>query len=227
MSQRAALIHTVSGLVPTFKKLTDELMPGVDIFNMVDESLLQNTIRAGHLQPQTAHRLATLIALAQDAGADAVMVTCSSVGAAVEASRPFIQIPVLRVDQPMVDRAVQIASAAHKRIGVAATLEPTSALVKQRAQAAGQPDLEIIAQLCSGAFEAVTAGDTVTHDRLVSEGLEKLAGQVDVIVLAQASMARVVESLPADSPARQVLILSSPRDGVMALASMLEASVNR
>jgi len=54
---RIALIHTVSGLVPIFKKLTDELLPGVDIFNMVDESLLQNTIRAGYLQPQTAHRL--------------------------------------------------------------------------------------------------------------------------------------------------------------------------
>ncbi len=220
---RVALIHTVSGLVPTFKKLTDELLPGVDIFNMVDESLLQNTIRAGHLQPQTAHRLATLIELAQEAGAEAVMVTCSSVGAAVEASRPFVGIPVLRVDQPMAERAVKLALAASGRIGVAATLattlEPTAALV--RAYAEGQGAVEIVSQLCKGAFEAVTAGDGATADRIVTEGLEQLAGKVDVIVLAQASMARVVDALPADSPARRVPILASPRDGVAALAQRI------
>src|SRR3954463_10128501 len=100
MSKRIAIIHTVSGLVPTFKKLTEELMPGVETFNMVDESLLQNTIRAGHLEPQTARRLVTLVGLAEEAGAEAVLVTCSSVGRAVEAAQSFVNIPVLRVDRP-------------------------------------------------------------------------------------------------------------------------------
>lgn len=219
--KRLAIIHTVSGLVPTFKKLAEELLPGVDTFNMVDESLLQNTIRAGHLQPQTSRRLATLIALAQDAGADAVLVTCSSVGPAVEASRPFVNIPVFRVDQPMADEALRTG----RRIGVAATLSttlgPTGALVRARAEAAGRADIEVISQLCEGAFEAVTAGDTATHDAIVTAGLEKLAAQVDVIVLAQASMARVVENLPPESPARRVPILSSPRSGVQAVAEAL------
>ncbi len=34
MSKRIALIHTVSGLTATFKKLSDELLPGVDVLNM-------------------------------------------------------------------------------------------------------------------------------------------------------------------------------------------------
>jgi aspartate/glutamate racemase len=228
-TRRIALIHTVGGLIPTFKKLTDELLPGVSVFNMVDESLLQNTIRAGHLQPETARRLVDLIGMAEQAGADAVMVTCSSVGAAVEASRTFVNVPVLRVDQPMADKAVEIAGSSGKRIGVAATLsttlEPTLALVQARAEAAGQPDLTITSQLCAGAFEAVTAGDTAKHDAIVTEGLEKLAGRVDVIVLAQASMARVVDALPESSPARHVPILSSPRSGVTALAEVMAERV--
>ena len=70
-SKRIALIHTVGSLIPTFKKLTDELLPGVSVFNMVDESLLQNTIRAGHLQPETARRLVNLVGMAEEAGAEA------------------------------------------------------------------------------------------------------------------------------------------------------------
>jgi Asp/Glu/hydantoin racemase len=225
MTKRIALIHTVSSLTPAFKKLADELLPGVELFHMVDESLLQNTVRAGHLEPQTARRLVNLVALAEEAGAEAVLVTCSSVGPAVEASRAFVNVPVLRVDEPMANQAVELASAGRGRIGVAATLsttlEPTTALVRARAEAAGKPDLTITSQLCEGAFEAVVAGDTARHDAIVSAGLEKLAGQVDVIVLAQASMARVVDALPESSPARRVPVLSSPRSGVMALASVL------
>jgi hypothetical protein len=40
------------------------------------------------------------------------------------------------------------------------------------------------------------AGDGATHDRIVGEGLTVGLKGVDAIVLAQASMARVVASLP-------------------------------
>jgi aspartate/glutamate racemase len=137
MSKRAALIHTVASLLPVFGALCAELTPGVDVFNIVDESLLQDTIRAGRLQPITRRRLAGYVISASEAGADAVLVTCSSVGPAVELSRDLVAIPVLRVDEPMADQAVTIGS----RVGVAATLattlEPTSALIQARAAAAG------------------------------------------------------------------------------------------
>ena len=44
---------------------------------------------------------------------------------------------------------------------------------------------------------AVLAGDTETHDRIVSKALAELAGKVDLVVLAQASMARVLQQMPA------------------------------
>lgn len=149
-----------------------------------------------------------------------MLVTCSSVGPAVEAARPFVNIPVLRVDQPMADKAVQMA----QKIGVIATLpttlEPTSALVRARAQAQGRT-VEIVEHLCRGAFEAVSAGDTATHDQIVTAGLKELMGQVEVVVLAQASMARVVDSL--DEAEKTVPILSSPQLGVEAAKKTIEA----
>jgi Asp/Glu/hydantoin racemase len=69
---------------------------------------------------------------AVDAGADAVLVTCSSIGPAVEATRPFCPVPLFRIDEEMADRAI----ATGPRIGVLATLkstlEPTRDLVAPR-----------------------------------------------------------------------------------------------
>ncbi|RCK72670.1 MAG: hypothetical protein ANABAC_1204 [Anaerolineae bacterium] len=218
MGKRLAYIHTVAGLTATFKALSDELLPGIDLFHMVDESLLQNTIRANQLTPQTMRRLLRLVISAEEAGADVVMVTCSSVGPAVEASRPFVGIPVLRVDEPMAELAVQSG----ETIGVAATLpttlKPTADLISNVAARQGK-SIRVLSKLCEGAFQAVVSGDTARHDQLVSAGLQELAPQVDVVVLAQASMARVIENLPAET--RQVPILSSPRLAVERLAQLI------
>jgi aspartate/glutamate racemase len=213
-----ALIHTVASLVPVFDRLTSELLPNVETFNIVDESLLRATVREGRLTPTTARRLAAYVASAEAAGADAVLVTCSSVGAAVEATRPFASVPVLRIDEAMVDEAIEIARRGDGRIGVLATLrstlEPTADLVRRRAEvaasdAASTPDIRVTARVCEGAFDALRRGDAATHDRLVTEGLMAIAADADVVLLAQASMARVVDALPPGSVA--IPVLSSPR----------------
>ncbi len=224
MPRRLALIHTGAFLAPMFTQLCKEAMPDVEVFNIADDSLIQNTIAANELTPLTSRRLAAYIQSAEDAGADLVMVTCSSVGPAVEAARPFVGIPVLRVDEPMADEAVRLADEAGGRIGVIATLpttlEPTRALIEARA-AEQRRDVETVTHLCEGAFQAVSTGDTEMHDRLVREGLLALMDQVDVIVLAQASMARVVDTLAAGE--KRVPILSSPRLGVEAAKRAIAA----
>ena len=157
---------------------------------------------------------------AADAGADLVVVTCSSIGPAVDASRDFVDVPVLRIDEPMADEAVRLGS----RVGVVATLattlEPTAALVARRAEAAGRP-VDVVARVCDGAFEALSAGDRDRHDELVRDGLRELIADVDVVVLAQASMARVVETLPEEE--RTVPILASPRLGMQRAAELVAA----
>jgi len=146
------------------------------------------------------------------------MVTCSSIGQAVEAGAKLIGVPVLRVDQPMADQAV----ATGNKIGVIATLsttlEPTADLISRRAGIAGKK-IELTAKLCEGAFEALMSGDAATHDAKVAAALKELSQQVDVIVLAQASMARVVDTLaPQD---KRVPILASPAIAVGFLATVL------
>jgi Asp/Glu/hydantoin racemase len=206
MTKTLAFLHTSPVLVPVFTTLAAELLTGVRTFHMVDESLIKNTIAAGSLTKETARRVFRHIESAESAGADAVLVTCSSIGAAVPLSRPFLDVPVLRIDEPMAEAAVSKG----RRIGVAATLnttlEPTLELLRLTAERMKQP-AEMVACLCEGAFEAVVRGDTEHHDALVRSAIEKLVKEVDVVVLAQASMARVVAAMPQ----QPVPVLSSPR----------------
>ena len=131
MPKRLALIHTASFLSAVFADLCKEIMPAVNTFNIVDESLLGNTIAEGRLTVNTSKRVAQYIQSAEEAGADLIVVTCSSLGPAVEAARPFVSVPVLRIDEAMADLAVRSAN----RIGIIATLPttlaPTLALVKR------------------------------------------------------------------------------------------------
>lgn len=218
MGRQLALVHTVPGLISTFETLAKQHLDGWKTFNIVDESLLRNSIRDGSLGQTTMRRLAGYVMSAVDAGADAVLVTCSSVGPAVDATKPFCPVPLVRVDEGMADKASDIGD----RIGVLATLkttlEPTQELIERLARAKGKAP-RIQAQVCDGAFDLLSKGDRAGHDRAVAEGLMALAAESDVVVLAQASMARVLEGEDAVRPA--VPVLSSPELGVLRLRNYL------
>lgn len=180
-----AYVHTSHVLIPLFTALSKRELPGVNCFHMVDESLIRNTIAAGRLTRLTIRRVAGMIASARDGGADAVMVTCSSIGAAVPVVSGLFDFPVIRVDEAMAEQAVQIG----RRVGVVATLrttlEPTVRLLREKAASQRRP-IDIVEALCENAFESVLSGDTETHDRLVSASIRQLTEEADVIVLAQA-----------------------------------------
>lgn len=219
MSQKTlGLIHTSATLVPVFQQLCNQYLPNVKVFNIVDDSLIKNVITCGELTSTTARRVVNYVGSAEVAGADFIMVTCSSIGAAVETAASLTNVPVLRVDQPMADQAV----ATGKKIGVVATLPttlgPTTDLVKRRAAVAGKT-VEVEAVLCEGAFDALMSGDAATHDAAVSKALRELSSKVDVIVLAQASMARVADALSPEE--KKVPILASPGIAVQHIASII------
>jgi len=215
--KRSTLIHTSPVMIPVFSELCRELLAGIEAVHMVDESLLKDILKNGCLTKPTARRVIQHILSADQAGADAILVTCSSIGKAAEIGRELAESLVMRVDEPMADRAIKLG----RRIGVIATipstLKPTAELLCRQ----GSEGLEVFTKLCEGAFEAVISGDLATHDKIVAEGILELAGRVDVIVLAQASMARAADALP--SSKATVPILSSPRPAIEYLATVLSA----
>ena len=218
MSQkRLALIHTSAIMIPIFNELCAKFLPDVEVVHTVDESLLKSIIADKKLSKSTARRVIGHIISAGEAGADCIMVTCSSIGPAADLGRQLVDVPVVRVDEPMAVLAVETGSKIAVVATLPSTLNPTAELIEAQAQKKSK-EINLTKKLCEGAFEAVISGDGLTHDKIVSTGIRELAEKVDVIVLAQASMARVVDSLPAES--KKIPILSSPRLAVEHLVTL-------
>jgi Asp/Glu/hydantoin racemase len=206
-------------LVGAFEALVKEHVPGVACFHMVDESLIKNTIRSGHLEKNTVRRLCAMVGSAIEAGAGTVLVTCSSIGPAVGVARQLFDTPIVRIDERMAETAV----AAGTRVGVIATLpttmDPTAGVIRDTAARLGR-EVTITTRLCEGAFSAVVSGDTETHDRMVRAGLLDLSRSVDVVVLAQASMARVLQQIPEEE--RGCPFLISPPLAMKQVAEIMQ-----
>ena len=162
---------------------------------MLDESVLQDLVRLGP-SPSITRRVCGLAELAQDAGAELIVFTCSSTSPAIDVARQLVRVPILKIDDPMYAQAVQGGG----RIGLVcttrSTVEPSRALLAEHAALAGVI-VEAESVLCSPAFDALVSGRRDLHDQLVTEAVEHLAGRVDRLVLAQASLAHLAEPLAA------------------------------
>jgi Asp/Glu/hydantoin racemase len=221
---KVVLIHTVDGNIKVFDDLVQEIAPGLPAEHVVDESLLGDTIAAGGLTDEVRQRFRERAEAARRDGADVIMLTCSSVGPSADGLGDELGVTVLRVDEAMAERAVELGP----KVGVAATLPttlgPTADLIERSAAKLGRP-VQVTPRLAEGAFDVLRSGDGARHDALVMAALKDLAAGVDVIVLAQASMARAVGGAPAlEVDGRSVPILTSPRLGVERLAEVVKVA---
>jgi aspartate/glutamate racemase len=208
MTQRLVFIHTVPLLVDVFNRLAAELLPGIRRLHILDEPLLERVIQRGASAPEDAQRLAEHVSLAAAIGAQAVLVTCSTLSPSVDDLPGAAPIPVFKIDAAMIRQAVSKGG----RIGVLATnvstLRPTQSLLEAEAARAGR-SITTTLRLVEDARAALQSGDGARYDQLVKTAALELAPQVDVVVLAQATMARVLQVVsPSDCA---VPILSSPR----------------
>jgi aspartate/glutamate racemase len=220
---RVGLLHTVPSLAGTFQSAIAAAAPGIDLVHIADAALLETAIRIG-VTDAVRRRVAQHIGYLADVGAAGVLVTCSSIGEAVEAAAAQVDVPVLRVDAAMAEEAVTIAQASGRAAGrpgvirvlatLQATLGPTGRLIERRAS-----DAQVTSSVVAGAIAARDSGDQASHDRLIAEAVEKAAGDADVIVLAQASMAAAAAGVKVGVP-----VLTSPESGVAALLSALRAT---
>jgi aspartate/glutamate racemase len=164
----------------------------------------------------TRRHLANYVWSAVDAGAQAVVVTCSTLGPAVDAIVPLCPVPLFRIDEGMATAAV----AQGARIGVLATLSttlmPTVDLLNRKAIEAGK-DVLIEDVLVEGAFQHLSRGDVEGHDAMIRAALATLSRRVDLVIFAQASMARALQGTQPGLP-----VLTSPVLGVTHVHRLLD-----
>jgi Asp/Glu/hydantoin racemase len=220
MGKILTVLHTGLTTVPVIGRQLDELLPtDVTVRHVVDDSLLIDTRKAGFMTDDVAKRIVSYVKLAEEHGSDCVLFACSSVGPAADLARKEVDIPVLKIDEPMAEEAVRRA----KRIAILATvpttLKPTRALVEKAAEESCAK-VEIETFLSDKAFDALSGGDVEAHNRLLIEDIKKCVKEFDLVVFAQASMTNILPSLPEDILAK---VITSPRLGVMRTVKVLEA----
>jgi Asp/Glu/hydantoin racemase len=213
---RLGIVHTSFALVEPLGALARKMLPGTDIVNIVDDTLL-TYVREHGVDDTLTRRMCLYFQAAVEAGADLILSACSSVGETVDVARTRIEVPILKIDEPMSEAAV----AAGRRIAVLATvgstLGPTCRLLEAMARELGGP-IELGPRLCEGAFDLLIAGKTQEHDGLVAEAARRAARDHDVILFAQASMARL---RPLLEPQISKPLFFSPEMAMKRVAQML------
>ncbi|GFZ92002.1 hypothetical protein GCM10008018_42940 [Paenibacillus marchantiophytorum] len=220
MQKTVVAVYTGQGLADPMKAVFKELLPDVRLVNIIDDSLIGDVVKAGHVPPGVARRLVQYFHHAEELGADVILNTCSSVGEVADDASRLIGVPIVKIDQSM----AALAAVTYERIAVLATLpstlEPTIRLIQKQADAAGKV-VTVVNGLAEGAFDALVGGNPAEHDRILLETAKRVSDESDVLVLAQGSMARMEQTL------REVTgkpVLSSPRMGVEAVKAILELS---
>lgn len=214
---RLAILHTHPATLEPLQALAREILPGVEVVNIVDDSLLAELMRNGGEVAPVAGRLVSYARRAAEAGADVILSACSSVGEVVADAQAAVAVPVVRIDNALAEAAVQRGAVIGVIATIATTLNPTTRLLHAKALAAGRT-VTLKPVLVAGAFERLAAGDRAGHDDLLLAALSALAREVDVVVLAQVSMARV---LPRLTDAERAQCLTSPRLGLEAVRQAL------
>jgi Asp/Glu/hydantoin racemase len=193
MAGLLVLIHTVPPLISVFDRLTAQIMPDVRVKHILDEPLLETIRRRGRLAEEDGERLLSHLKQAELIGAQAALVTCSTTSPLVDQIQAQVAMPVFKIDQAMIEQAVELGT----RIGVLATnhttLAPTRQMLLAQAAKTGKK-IEYVEIYIDEALDALLKGQIELHDRLIHQAIREVRPTVDVVVLAQASMARALES---------------------------------
>lgn len=219
MPKILTVLHTGLTTVPVIGRQIKDILPqDVVVRHVVDDSLLIDTRIAGYMTDDVAQRIVSYVKLAESHGSDCVLFACSSVGPAADMAREVVKIPVLKIDVPMAEAAVDRGPRIAILATVSTTLKPTRGLVEKAAKEKGAK-VEIQTFLSDKAFDKLSEGDVEEHNRLLIGDIVKCAKEFDVVVLAQASMTNILPALPEDVLRK---VLTSPRLGVLRTAEVLE-----
>lgn len=218
MGKKVFVIHTSFVSVNDLKALFNEIIPEVQVFNIVDDSMLAEVMANGQVTPAIVRRICKYAVEAEALGADAILNQCSSVSEAVDVASNLIKIPYIKIDEAMAEEAVKIGSKISVIATVASTMGPSTRLIERAAERIGK-NVDVRKCLVDGALNVLMKeGDKEKHNRMVLDMVEKVKDDSDVIVLAQGSMTVLLPDLKdIKTP-----ILTSPRLGILRMRQVLD-----
>ncbi|MDA3938121.1 MAG: aspartate/glutamate racemase family protein [Spirochaetia bacterium] len=215
--KKVGVIHTFLNSVEDLKKLFKELVPEVEMINIIDDSLLKEVLANGGPTSGVVRRVCNYAQELEASGCDMILNQCSSVGEVSEIAQKLISIPYAKVDAPMAKEAI----AKGKRIGVVATayttLGPSVRLIENTIKEMGVDNV-VNSCFAEGAYDALlNENNKPKHDKILMATIDKACEDNDVVCLAQGSMISLLEVCQS----KPVPVLHSFRSGVAQIRDIL------
>ncbi|TFY85924.1 Asp/Glu racemase [Pseudomonas nabeulensis] len=186
---RITCLHTAASNIAVFDTAATALgiSPGL-MLHKVRADLLAAAEHAGQLTSEIAQATASaLLDLAEQA--DAVVLTCSTLGPAIETLHST-RVPILRTDEALAATALKAVGKVVVLCAVQTTLEPTSRLFHTA---------EV--QWVPGAWDLFKAGDIDGYLATIAKAADQAyTAGASVVVLAQASMSGAAARVTAGPP---------------------------
>lgn len=194
--KKIALVHTMPSVMQTFE---GHLRAATDcelkITNTLDTFLGTDPTESGGITVNNLNRLYHVLKAAEMTGADAVVVTCSTMSPGVKKIRPLISVPLIAIDDTTGKAAVDIGSRIMVFCSAPSAVEPTRKLITEAATAENK-EVQISDLYSMEAFGALKTGDMPVHDAALLENAKKIK-DCDVVVLGQASMLHLRDKIAA------------------------------
>ena len=184
---RIACLHTATSNIDIFEQAASRLaLPAGQLHHVVQSNLLEEAEKQGGITQAISNETLRIITeLLEDA--DAVLVTCSTLGTIADAAQCSFNKPVLRTDRALAEQALESDLSVTVLCTAPTTLQPTTDLFRQVfADTPITPDIRLIDK----AWDVFRSGDSATYNRIIADAAETAYQQgAQLVVLAQTSMA--------------------------------------
>lgn len=214
---KVGIIHATTNAVPPLNDAFKELAPDTIVLNFVDEHLQYYANQIQGIDDKVYRDFVNMATTAQEAKVDAIIVACTVLTPIVDVVKPFITVPIIAVDYPMLSSAVKN----YEKIGVVATNAPsgpaTKAQLENIAKELGK-EIMVETEINTQAMTELKAGNIDEHNRLNALAASELKKRgCEVIILAQITQASAEEEVrKLDLP-----VLTSPKEAVRAVMQLI------
>lgn len=214
---RIAFIHATRVAIPPIEMAAGQIWPAAETISIMDESLSIDRQKSRELSTDLFGRIVRLARYAENAGANAVLFTCSAFGEAIDKAADTSAVPIMKPNEAMFDAALRLGD----RVAMIYTFPPAAKTMEEEFEQAAQEQgrtAVLTSYFCEGALKAKRAGDDALHDHLVAETAREIT-DADVIMLAQFSMAGAAEKVRRQSVAA---VLTSPEAAMREIRRRVE-----
>jgi len=184
---KIALISSTRAVFGSMEAAFKAVFPEAEVIHLLDETLLDLFCQDGGLSFRSRRKALQMALTAQDAGVDGILVTCSSLSPAVDELRPFLTIPIVKIDEFMVEHVVQSAETIALVASAETVMKSVEPLVQSKAR---QFNRKVsVRYVIKGDIWPLLQKDPISFYEKIGEAAGQAAKDCQAVIIAQVSMA--------------------------------------